>query len=115
MKRSAESKIKMSESSKRRFLINPESHPNRMMAQKGKKTSCEKKVYDWLCNERGLNVVEQKKIGKYFVDFYIPDTNEIYEADGAYWHKSMSRDINRDKEILKLLPGVKIFHIHFYD
>ena len=113
-KRTEETRRKQSLIIKTRHELYPESHPNRKMAKKGFRTSTEKKVAEWL-DSRGLVYLEQYKIGRHFVDFYIPETGETYEADGAYWHKSFEKDIERDKDIISIMPDIKIHHIHFYD
>lgn len=107
---------KLSISRNKMLLEYPENHINRILARKGFKTSTEKKVEEWL-KERKLQrrVYQQYLIGKHFVDFYIPSLNLIYEADGAYWHKDQNKDINRDKDILNIMPNAKIHHLHFYD
>jgi len=107
-----ESRKKMSEKARFRFENYPESHPNRIMAKKGFCSSTEKKVKKWL-DERNIFYLPQYKIGKRFVDFYIPDENMIIESNGDCWHQKQVDDIERDKELLKCFPGGKILHIHF--
>jgi len=114
MKRSAESKRKMSESAKKRFKNNPRSHPNYNIRKKSKFTKYEQWVKDWL-DSRGIEYIFNYNIGNKWVDFYCPKTNEIYEPDGAYWHKDQQKDIDRDKYLLTIDPLLKITHIHFYD
>jgi very-short-patch-repair endonuclease len=111
---SIESRKKMSEKIKARLLRDPESHPNKIMCKKGHQTEYEAKVEAWL-KERGVKYEKQKQIGRYFVDFYVPEIQTIYEADGAYWHKNQMNDIKRDAGIKKVMPDAKIIHIHFYD
>lgn len=41
-----------------------------------------------------------KKIGRYHVDFYLPDFQQVIEADGDYWHNrpgAKERDAERDE------------------
>ena len=111
---SIEARKKMSKSAEKRFLLNPESHPNRIMCKRGHQTEYETKVEEWL-KDRGLKYEKQRRIGRYFVDFFIPETETIYEADGAYWHKNQEKDIKRDLGIKKVMPDAKIIHVHFYD
>jgi very-short-patch-repair endonuclease len=115
MKRSEISKNKMSQSAKKKFKNNPELHPNKIMAKKGFSTNIEKKVEDWLKEDRCVQYEKQKKIGRFYVDFYLPETNEVIEADGGYWHKDIKKDLKRDIELLKCDDSLKITHIHFYD
>lgn len=114
MKRSDQTKTQLSELTKARLLKNPESHPNRVMAAKGFTTACEKAVADWL-NVRGVEFREQHQIGRSFVDFFLPESNTVIEADGAYWHRDQQRDIVRDRRILEDDPTVRIVHMHFVD
>ena len=92
----------------------PEKHPNNILNKKGYRTTAELKIKEWL-DLREIKYLEQYKIGRLFVDFYLPDTNEVIEADGAYWHKEQNKDIIRDIEILKEKPTIKITHFHFQD
>lgn len=87
---------------------------NKQLAQMGFRTSCDAKVEDWL-RERGVAFERQVPIGDYVVDFFLPESREIIEADGGYWHRDQNKDIERDKDLLRELPGVEITHIHFYD
>jgi len=54
--------------------------------------------------------IHNKKIGKYFVDFFLPDENRIIEIDG-YWHRFRDprREIERDNYLKKL--GYIVEHI----
>jgi hypothetical protein len=113
-KRSELSRDKMRIAAHRRFTERPETHPNRIMAQRGYLTSTEKMVAEWL-TIRGVKFDREYRIGKHLADFYIPSTNTIIEADGAYWHKNQNTDIERDSEILAEMPDVRIIHLHFFD
>lgn len=114
MKRSDATKALQSSIAKARIESNPESHPNRIMSARGFKSGCEKTVEEWLTT-RGLDFRPQHQIGDSFVDFYLPDSNTVIEADGAYWHRDQERDIERDKRILEHDPSVRIIHMHFVD
>lgn len=35
---------------------------------------------------RGILFEHQKRLGKFLVDFYLPDYNVVIECDGCYWH-----------------------------
>lgn len=39
-----------------------------------------------LLTSLGVEYEEQKRIGRYSVDFYIPGKNLVIECDGSYWH-----------------------------
>lgn len=114
MTRSDETKEVMRKASKQRFINNPDSHPNRILANKGDNTSIEKDIQSWL-DCAGYDYEQQKYINGKFVDFYVPELHTIYEADGAYWHQNQLDDIERDKVILQKMPNVKIIHVHFYE
>ena len=52
--------------------------------------------------EQGTEHYQQYRIGRYWVDFYLPEFNAVVECDGEYWHSSEEakrRDAVRDKEI----------------
>jgi len=114
MKRTDETKDNLRKALLKRMEEHPELHPNFIMAQKGHKTSIEKQVEDVLIHDNETYFY-QYSVGKYYVDFYLPERNLIIEADGGYWHQNQDKDIQRDKNIMKKIPGVKILHIHFYD
>jgi very-short-patch-repair endonuclease len=47
----------------------------------------------------GVNFEHQKTIGRYRVDFFLPEINLIVECDGRYWHSrpgTPERDASRD-------------------
>ena len=113
MKRSILAKENMSKAIQKRLREHPELHINRILAQKGYETSTEKQTRKWL-EGLGVEFKKQFSIGKYFVDFYIPELKMIIEADGDYWHSNQSEDIKRDIEIKKKLPeDWIILHFHF--
>lgn len=114
MKRSADSKAKMSATAKRKLAERPELHPNRIMAKRGRATAIEKSIESWL-SLRGLTFQRQYPIGRMFADFYLPATKTVIEADGAYWHRNQARDIERDKYMVTHAPGIKVVHLHFFD
>lgn len=87
---------------------------NRQLSALGHETRPEYEVAAWL-DERGVNYERQVPIGDYIVDFFDAERREIIEADGGYWHRDQKKDIERDRELLRLCPGVEITHIHFYD
>ena len=41
----------------------------------------------------------QKRIGRYAVDFYLPDRHLVVECDGEYWHRDKARDELRDANL----------------
>jgi very-short-patch-repair endonuclease len=48
-------------------------------------TTIEAAVRRWL-EANGIAYIAQHNIGRYHVDFYIPDSGTVIEADGDYWH-----------------------------
>lgn len=60
---------------------------------------------------KGINFVEQASIGPWCVDFYLPEHNACIEADGEYWHSSVSaRMKDRRKDAWLKSRGYSIFH-----
>lgn len=50
--------------------------------------------------EIGIQFEEQKQIGYWLADFYLPNHNLVLECDGDYWHsipKTVKKDTKRDK------------------
>lgn len=49
---------------------------------------------------RNIEFEQYKKIGPFFVDFYLPVTNTVIECDGEHWHNLpvvIERDIRKNK------------------
>lgn len=60
---------------------------------------------------KGINFVEQAAIGPWCVDFYLPDYNACLEADGEYWHSSVSAKMkDRRKDAWLKSRGYSVFH-----
>lgn len=114
MKRSESGKRNMSYARERMLSEHPERHINRILSRKGFETSVERRIREWL-DSRGVDYKKQYRIGKSYADFYLPETNEVIEGDGAFWHQDQSIDIERDKRMLKVIPDLKITHLHFYE
>ena len=56
-----------------------------------------------------VKFVQELKIGKYYVDFFLPEYSIAVECDGEYWHGSIlaqKRDLEKDKFLLK--KGYKV-------
>lgn len=111
MKRSIESRQLMKEKAIKRFKENPQIHPV-ILAKLGYRTDAEKQVEKWI-KEIGLKYQRQFKIGERYIDFAIPETGLLIEADGAYWHQDQLKDIERDKEIMAHVPDWTLIHLHF--
>ena len=96
-----EKRLQRSEWRKQLHITDPDSHPNRKLANNKIKMSYPEKIaYDWFISH---NVIfeHQKKIENYFVDFCIDYT--IIEIDGEKWHPiGNEKDISRDKKISEL-------------
>jgi len=56
---------------------------------------------------------QQKRIGKYFADFYLPDENLVIEIDGSYWHQNRIED--KIKDIFLLSNGFKVIRLNEND
>jgi len=114
-KRCETARKNIAESNIKYLKEHPEKHPNRIMCKKGFETSTEKDVRKWL-DLLNVEYKKQIKIGNSFVDFYCEELKIIFEADGAYWHKDQSKDIQRDRKLIKNLDkSWTIIHIHFTD
>jgi very-short-patch-repair endonuclease len=81
---------------------NPEWKWNRQeairLSQQYKPSSIEIMVQMEL-ERRGIHFIPQKRMGHYFIDFYIPETKTCIECDGTYWHspeKNNGRDARKD-------------------
>lgn len=112
MKRSREARERMQRAARAR---NAGAALNRRLAELHLTgTSIEDKVEEWLI-QRGVEYERQVTVGSRSVDFYLPASGEIIEADGAYWHQDQAADIERDRELLRELPGVEVTHLHFYE
>ena len=49
----------------------------------------------------GHEYIQEAKIGRYAIDFYIPDLRIAIEADGSYWHRDPERDKCKDNYLAK--------------
>ena len=88
------------------------------------RTSIEVTVQSWL-EELNINFDPQVQIGRWTVDFFIPDFNTAIECDGDYWHcnpliydrsnadHTQKRNIDRDakKDLFLSSSGIKILRI----
>lgn len=57
------------------------------------------------CITVGLRVVPQYKVGKYRIDFAVPEKKIAIECDGKEWHsseKQLAQDKNREIELNKI-------------
>jgi len=59
-------------------------------------TNIEKKVRQTL-EQISEPFIQEHKIGRYSVDFFLPRINGIIEVDGAYWHRNKTRDERKNK------------------
>ncbi len=67
-----------------------------------KETTIEEAVRKWL-EMQSMNYIAQHKIGRYYVDFYLPDSGTVIEADGDYWHskpKVIAKDARKENWLL---------------
>ncbi len=42
----------------------------------------------------GLDFEQEKRIGRYYADFYLPKENKVIECDGTYWHRDRQEKDN---------------------
>ena len=59
----------------------------------------------------GYRIIPQQKIGKYRVDFYVPDDKFVIEVDGSVYHHG--KNITEREAIVQMSLGldVKIIHV----
>lgn len=51
-----------------------------------------------------VKFVQELKVGKYYVDFLLPEHSIVIECDGEYWHRSVfaqKRDLAKDKFLIE--------------
>jgi very-short-patch-repair endonuclease len=60
---------------------------------------------------KGINFIEQASIGPWSIDFLLPDYMACVEADGEFWHSSVSvRMKDRRKDAWLKSRGYIVFH-----
>ncbi len=77
--------------------------------QKSKGTLIEK-IMIGIFDKFNIHYEYQKPIGRYVVDFYLPDKNLIIECDGAYWHnrkEALESDKIREQFLIQCEYKVK--------
>jgi len=67
----------------------------RKEGRKEQETSIEKAIKEILLIKK-IDFEQQKQLGPWFVDFYLPKYNLVIECDGDYWH-SLPDVVKRDK------------------
>ncbi len=80
------------------------------LASRGE-TYIEKLVREELEN-RGINHEQEKPIGRWVADFYLPDHIIVIEADGDYWHgleKAKKTAQRKDQHLMN--KGIKVFRL----
>ncbi len=79
---------KLSDIAKLRYKLNPEMHPNRLCA--GIHESYPERMVKMFFENNGMikniDFIQQYKIDKYHIDFFIPKLNLGIEIDGERWH-----------------------------
>lgn len=112
-KRSKITRQRISKATTIRLEAHPETHPNHIL-RRTRRTEYEQKLIQWF-EDQSIDHEIQYRVGRYYVDVFVPQSNTFYEADGAFWHQDQEIDIERDKAILEQIPDARIVHIHFYD
>lgn len=60
---------------------------------------------------KGINFIEQASIGPWSIDFLLPDYMACVEADGEFWHSSVSAKMkDRRKDAWLKSKGYAVFH-----
>jgi len=57
----------------------------------------------------GIAFVQEAALGRYCVDFLLPDSRVALEVDGTYWHQDGAREARRDRYIAK--HGWRAVHV----
>ena len=74
-----------------------------------KQTSISEKAIVYYLKKANIEVVENYKINKKEIDIYIPSLNIGIEYDGQYYHRSMQKDLSKNKLCNSL--GIKLIRI----
>lgn len=73
----------------------------------------ERSVEEWL-TKRGVAFERERRFGRCFADFYLPESHTVLEADGSYFHQDQEWDVARDMRLLQADPDLSIIHVHFF-
>ncbi len=87
-----------------------EKYPERHLVylfQFNRKTDIEK-IFEKALSENSIKTKYNYHVGRYWIDFGIPNKKIGFECDGEYWHRDKNRDMERDG-ILKDIFGWDIF------
>ena len=60
----------------------------------------------------GIRYECEKSVGRYNIDFYLPEYEAVLEVDGEYWHnmeRQRQRDRLREQALVK--QGWRVFHV----
>lgn len=55
----------------------------------------------------GLTYIWENRVGRYWVDFYLPSLNTVIECDEPYWHVA-EKDRRKDTYVRSRIQGVTI-------
>jgi very-short-patch-repair endonuclease len=47
----------------------------------------------------GMKFTQEHPLGKFYLDFFLPELNVDLEADGDFWHRDKDRDSRRDQKV----------------
>jgi very-short-patch-repair endonuclease len=61
----------------------------------------------------GLVFEQEYRIGRYSIDFYLPETSTALEVDGAYWHRDTQRDSRKAAFLVN--HGIKVVRVKEHD
>lgn len=99
---------------------------NKAMIQNNKVTKIEKIINNFLV-KNCLLFETNKKIGRFYVDFYLVEYNLVIECDGDYWHanpmfykkenltETQIKNVDRDKRKEKMLYDKSINILRFWE
>jgi very-short-patch-repair endonuclease len=72
------------------------------------------KALAWVLDQGGLVYEKQKRFGRCVVDFWLPDEQLVFEADGDFWHQDKEKEARRD-EYLTQRGALAVVHIRTKD
>jgi very-short-patch-repair endonuclease len=55
----------------------------------------------WMFDQGGTFYEKQKRFGRCVVDFWLPDEQLVFEADGDFWHQDKEKEARRDEYLME--------------
>lgn len=77
--------------------------------RRSRKESSIEKIIRLILIDYPLNFIQEYKVGRYSIDFYLPELNIALEVDGDYWHQNIDRDIRKENKLNSV--GLRVVRI----